>query len=596
MTSALSHSPPFWRFSYFLLWKEAWIYARSKERRNIILYHLMYVGAVVMDLVQPYIFGKLVNTLQTGGSALFHNVAILLGMIVLAEFGFWIFHGPARIIERKTAKNIYISYMTQCYARLTDMPLNWHQDHHSGSTINRIQTAANGLQNFVQGGFASFQNLGMLSGSILVLLWFNPIIGLVSLTGFIFSMYIIVKMNKRMIAAMHDSNEVAHHASAAFYDFVSNMTSIIILRMQKLSERTLHSRLLLSMTPWMRQVRLNEVRYFVYSMLNMLMMAVILLGYIKSQIDLNAVVAAGSLVTVYLYQIKIGDQGFRFLEIHEDWLRDLTNLSAAGNLLKAHAGLVKHNVITPHSNWKNIDIRNLSFNYRADDGSLKTGLNNIYFSIRRGERIALIGESGGGKSTLLSLLRVLHKPEKGELTVNGHLTPFNTLSKMTTLIPQDPEIFENTIRFNISFDLDVPDAQVYQAIKLAEFTSVLEQMPRGLDTDIREKGVNLSVGQKQRLALARGIFAAEQSDIILLDEPTSSIDLPTEEKIFNNLFTHFEGKTIIATLHRLHFLPSFDRIIYLENGSVLSNLPVKEALSGKGPIQDIYLTYQQKIL
>ena len=129
MTSSLSHSRPFWRFSYFLLWKEAWIYARNKERRNIILYHLMYVGAVAMDLVQPYIFGKLVNTLQTGGSALFQNVAILLGMIVLAEFGFWIFHGPARIIERKAAKNIYISYMTQCYARLTDMPLNWHQDH-----------------------------------------------------------------------------------------------------------------------------------------------------------------------------------------------------------------------------------------------------------------------------------------------------------------------------------------------------------------------------------------------------------------------------------------------------------------------------------
>ncbi|MFH1157495.1 MAG: ABC transporter ATP-binding protein [Pseudomonadota bacterium] len=594
MTSLTSRPYAFWRFSYFLLWKEAWVYAGSGERRSIILYHLMYVVAVAMSLVQPYILGRLVNTLQTGGTALFHDAAMLLGAIVLAEVGFWVFHGPARIIERKAAKNIYIAYTTQCYARLMEMPLNWHQDHHSGSTINRIQTAANGLQDFVQNGFTSFQNLGLLTGSIIVLLWFNPIIGLASLAGFVFSMCIIVAMNKRMIAALHESNEVAHQASATFYDFVSNMASIIILRVQKLSERTLRSRLALSMSPWMKQIKLNEGRYFVYTMLNILMMTVILLGYIKAQIDLNTVVAAGSLVTVYLYQEKIGYQGFNFLGIHEDWIRGLTNLSAAKNFLEEHAGLAGRGVIAPQPGWKQLDIRHLYFNYRADDGSPKPVLSDIHLPLRRGERIALIGGSGGGKSTLLSLLRALHEPESGELYIDGQPVPFNALSEVTTLIPQDPEIFENTIRFNVSFDLDVPDEQVYQAIRLAEFTSVLEQMPRGLDTDIREKGVNLSVGQKQRLALARGIFAAGQSDIVLLDEPTSSIDLPTEEKIFENIFARFEGKTIVATLHRLNLLPGFDRIVYLEGGAVLSDLPAKEALFRKGPILDIYLAYQQK--
>jgi ABC-type multidrug transport system fused ATPase/permease subunit len=119
------------------------------------------------------------------------------------------------------------------------------------------------------------------------------------------------------------------------------------------------------------------------------------------------------------------------------------------------------------------------------------------------------------------------------------------------------------------------------------------QLPQELETDIREKGVNLSVGQRQRLALARGIFAAEQSDIILLDEPTSSVDLMTEAKIFKNIFAHFKGKTVIATLHRLHLLPMFDRIIFLDGGTIAADMPAHEGLTQPGPIRDLYLAYQQ---
>jgi ATP-binding cassette subfamily B protein len=581
-------------FSYVRLWREAWGYATAAERRTILLYHFMYVLSVSIQLMQPYLLGKLVNTLQKGGPTLFHDAAAVLVLIVLAQFGNWAFHGPGRILERRTAKSIYITYTARCYARLAELPLSWHQDHHSGATINRIQTSATSLQSFVDGSFMSFQNLWLLVGSIAMLLWFNLVVGLVSLTGFALSMLVIVAMNKRFVAAVHENNEVGHQANATFYDFVSNMVSIIILRLQKFSAMTLHSKLSLSMSSWMRQIRLNEWRWFIYSMLNTLMLAGILLGYIKVQIDLYGMVAAGSLVTVYLYQDKIGTQGFGFLSIHSEWLRFLTNLSATKNILDEHARLSGHPSAVPNANWQQLDIQHLDFNYRTDDGGLKAVLKDVHLPVRRGERIALIGTSGAGKSTLLSLLRALHAPARVELSIDGQAAPFDTLSEITTLIPQDPEIFENTIRFNVGFDLDVPDEQVHQAIRLAEFTTVLEQMPKGLDTDIREKGVNLSVGQKQRLALARGIFAAEQSDIILLDEPTSSVDLPTEERIFDNIFTHFQGKTIVATLHRLHLLPNFDRIVYLENGSVVSDLSAKDALATPGPIRDLYMTYQQQ--
>ena len=581
-------------FSYFRLWQQGWACASAHDRRMIIIYHLMYIASVSIQLTQPYLLGKLVNLLQNGGPDLFHDVSMLLILIVMSTFGNWAFHGPGRIIERRVAKNIYISFTADCYHRLAGLPLGWHQDHHSGATINRIQTSALGLQTFVENGFDSFQKLWLLVGSLGMLLWFNWIIGLISIAGFVFAMFFVVVMNRRYISAVHALNEVSHQANATFYDFVSNMGSIIILRLQKFSEAALRSKLALAMAPWMKQILINEWRWFFYSMLNAIMMAIILLGYIKFQIDVSGAVAAGSLVTVYMYQQQIGNQGSGFLQVHSEWLRAQSYLSATRNILDEYAKLVKSPPQPPPADWKQLELRNLLFHYRMDNGDFKTVLNNISLPIRRGERIALIGDSGAGKSTLLTLLRALRAPQAVELLVDGLHTPFEALSEITTLVPQDPEIFENTIRFNVSFDLGVPDEQVYQAIRLAEFTPVLAQMPAKLDTDIREKGVNLSVGQKQRLALARGIFAAEQSDIILLDEPTSSVDLPTEEKIFKNTFAHFEGKTIIATLHRLHLLTMFDRIVYLSGGHVISDLSVKEALSTPGPIRDLYLTYQSQ--
>lgn len=581
-------------FSYLKLWRLAWTYATPKDRITIITYHLMYIVSVSVQLAQPFLLGKLVNTLQKGGPTLFHDALVLLAFIVLATFGNWSFHGPGRVMERRVGKSVYITYVSECYRRLSELPLSWHQDHHSGATINRIQTSATSLQTFVENGFMSFQSLWLLLGSIAMLLWFNPVIGVISLAGFALSMCVIVAMNKYFVIAIHAQNEVSHQANATFYDFVSNMGSIIILRLQKFSEAALRGKLALAMEPWMRQIRINEWRWFIYSMLNTTMTAIILLGYIRAQVNMHDVIAAGSLVTVYLYQDRIGNQGFGFLSIHSEWLRHQANLAAAGKILQDYDTLVHRHPVAPPQNWQQLELQHLLFNYRMDNGELKTILNNIDLPIRHGERIALIGTSGAGKSTLLSLLRALRGPDAVTLKVDGQEVPFDTLSEITTLVPQDPEIFENTIRFNVSFDLDVPDEQVHQAIRLAAFDDVLAQMPAGLDTDIREKGVNLSVGQKQRLALARGIFAAERSDMILLDEPTSSVDLPTEERIFNSLFEHFKGKTIVATLHRLHLLSKFDRIVFLSAGRVLADLPSGKALSTPGPIRDLYVNYQQQ--
>lgn len=581
-----------WDISYLRLWREAWSYAEG-QRHMIIIYHIMFVLAVAFELATPYLFGELVNTLQKAESSLFYDCAYYLGLIVFCNFMMWTLHGPGRVFERRASQVVYIHYVTRMFERLTALPLSWHQDHHSGSTINRVRTAALALKDFVSTGFVSFQRVVTLLGALGVLVWFNWAIGVTSLISFCISMMIIIVLNKKMTEAIHDSNEATHAASATFFDFVSNIVSIVILRLQNFSRDTLVGKLHLAVPPFMREVKINEWRYFIYTMLNVGMLSMILLGYIWFQLDAGLTIAAGTLVTVYMYQDRVGRQGFDFMSMHSNWLGALTNLRATEEIVQDYARLVKDDVPAIAPDWQEIQLRNLTFKHKGAAGGRPATLQNVSLDIRRGENVALIGTSGAGKSTLLTLLRALRAPEQVDVSIDGTPAPFAALAELTTLIPQDPEVFENTMRFNVSFGLDVPDTDVYRALSLAEFMPVLMQLPQELETDIREKGVNLSVGQRQRLALARGIFAAEQSDIVLLDEPTSSVDLMTEAKIFKNLFAHFKDKTIVATLHRLHLLPMFDRIIFLDGGTIAADMPAHEALTQAGPIRDVYLAYQQ---
>jgi len=155
------------------------------------------------------------------------------------------------------------------------------------------------------------------------------------------------------------------------------------------------------------------------------------------------------------------------------------------------------------------------------------------------------------------------------LTVDGRPEDLGKLNEAVTLFPQEPEIFENTLAYNVTLGLPFTEEEILQVCDSAYFSEVVRQLPQGLESDIREKGVNLSGGQKQRLALARGILAARDSDLVLLDEPTSSVDPRTEALIYEGLFKAFSEKAIISSMHRLHLLGRFDYVYILHQGRIV---------------------------
>jgi ABC-type multidrug transport system fused ATPase/permease subunit len=209
--------------------------------------------------------------------------------------------------------------------------------------------------------------------------------------------------------------------------------------------------------------------------------------------------------------------------------------------------------------------------------------------------VALIGETGSGKTTFLKIVRDLYHPQESTLMVDGQMVPngFEGISRAITLVQQNPEIFARTIWENVTMGAEYDKDFVLQFTDMACFTDVVECLPKGFESSIKEKGVNLSGGQQQRLALSRGLLACHDKDIVLLDEPTSSLDTITGIAIYQNIFRGFKEKTIISTVHQLQLLPFFDRICIFDNGQIIAFGTLTELLTSCPKFISLWETMQK---
>ena len=193
--------------------------------------------------------------------------------------------------------------------------------------------------------------------------------------------------------------------------------------------------------------------------------------------------------------------------------------------------------------------------------------------IEPGQRIGLVGKSGGGKSTIFSLLQRFYDAQGGRILINGQnidRVMQDSLREAITVVPQDVSMFHRTLRENIRYGRpDASDEDVWKAAAAAHCTDFIDALPEGFDTIVGDRGVKLSGGQRQRIAIARAIL--KDSPILLLDEATSALDAESEEAIRHALANLMKGRTVIAIAHRLSTLKDFDRIVVLEGGRIIQD-------------------------
>ncbi|MEM0991420.1 MAG: ABC transporter ATP-binding protein [Bacteroidota bacterium] len=564
---------------YLATLRKAWQYATGHRKKFLFTYFLFIMSNISMASY-PIFWGWFINELQLQGTDALRYAWWYGGIYLLIHLIDWAFHGTGRVLERELAFDVGQNYLEDLYHKAVHLSVGWHKDHHSGKTINRIRKAYEALKSFLDTGFRYIHTFGKFTFAFIAIIYFSPLFGSIAVLIGVLIVYIIFQFDKHYIKAATETNEREHVVSSTLFDSLSNIVTVITLRLEKRMEVGLSKRIRDVFPPFRRKVVVNEWKWFVTDMLVAVIYAITVIGYVYQNWTAGEVFLVGGLVTLVGYVNQFSSVFHDFAWLYTEVVQHDTDIKTADNINEAYAS--QHRAAQTKklpSDWKSLHIQQLNFSHEADHLAGLEGTNNkvrglqeVAIRIRRGEKIALIGESGSGKSTLLALLRGLYTAEAGVSVQVDDTTHegLGIISHHVTLFPQEPEIFENTIEYNITLGLAFEQEEIENALATAHFASVLKELPKGLQANIQEKGVNLSGGQKQRLALARGVFVAKYSDIILLDEPTSSVDPKTEIQIYEQMFAQFQDKAIVSSLHRLHLLPKFDYIYVMDSGKIVA--------------------------
>ena len=317
----------------------------------------------------------------------------------------------------------------------------------------------------------------------------------------------------------------------------------------------------------------HELFFTLFELIVSVLQVVILAYAVKTNLTVGAIVTVISLIgksyqPIAIFNVEYVDYKLNKIAVKRylDFLNLKDDLSlTTGKKLKKFSS--------------SITFKNVTYKY---PDSRKTLISHLNLTIKKGEKVAIVGETGSGKSTIIKLIIGLLKDYQGKILISSEELAklnLNELYNHITYISQESPIFSGTLRENIVFDKKATDEEIQKVLKLVSLEKFYRHLENGLDTELGERGIKISGGERQRVALARLFF--ENTNLIILDEATSALDNITEKEIMNNIMQNSKGKTLIIIAHRLETIKNVDKILVLSNGEIIEKGTYQELLNKK---------------
>lgn len=325
----------------------------------------------------------------------------------------------------------------------------------------------------------------------------------------------------------------------------------------------------------------NRLSFFVFLMGFEVFRAVSMLMVVLSSLSI------GQMFAVYAYLWFMMSPVQEVLSIQYSYYSANASLGRLNNLLA-----LKQEPQYPHTHnpFKDahtvgIQLDDLSFAY----GEGEPVLDGVSLEIKAGEKIALVGASGGGKSTLVQVILGLYSPDHGRLLFDGVAVTDIGLDRVrenVATVLQHPSLFNDTVRNNLTLGREFEASRLWQALEIAQLKEVVESLPNGLDTIVGRSGIRLSGGQRQRLAIARMILT--EPKVVILDEATSALDAETEYRLHKAMQSFLQNKTTLIIAHRLSAVKQADRVYVFDNGKIIDEGHHDELINRDGLYQTLY--------
>lgn len=557
----------------------------SPYKRDLIVGGIGAVGATAAGLIPPFISGKVIDDVvkpfQDGKLDLSEAMTIgwiLIGSLgatyLMREFFLWLRLSKMSILGEKVAYDLRV----ELYEHLQKLGMDFFSKKHSGSIITRVSSDTDRIWDFIAFGVVEVSiSILMLVSLSAVLISLNPVLGLtmtLPVPLLLLSIYFHgERMKKIFIRCWRKWSDVTSVLS-------DTIPGIQVVKAFDQGQRELKrfNQKLDRVTNEFFNVHHAWTKFWPMLMLGIHSVTLLTwsLAFPKLVAD-NAQLTAGVFVSFLLYMtmfnqpIEVIGQVARMLN------RALSSAYRIFEILDAEPSIVDDEKPKKLSDSQGeIEFKNVFFSY---DG-VRTVVKNMNFHIKSGEMIGLVGESGGGKSTLTKLLSRFYDPTGGKIMIDGidiKNIELSSLKKTIGMVLQDPYLFHGTIWENISYAK--PEAkrrEIIEAAKASNAHDFIMRLPFGYDTMIGERGHTLSGGERQRISIARALLADPK--ILILDEATSAVDTETERKIQEAIDRLAKGRTVLAVAHRLSTLRKADRIFVIKKGEIVETGAHEELL------------------
>jgi ABC-type multidrug transport system fused ATPase/permease subunit len=578
---AAAGSPP----GFVALYRRLWVHAKGARARYLAAMVLL-AGSIAVKLTIPWLAAQAINAIQVEGAAALSSAAGYVAAIFAVYVAAWAMHGPGRILERRVALLVRGRFADALYGKLASLPLAWHEQHHSGELQQRASQASQALASFTETQFVYVQNFVNVAGPVVALWLVAPSLGVVALVGYVLIAAVIVRFDSALARLAAQENHAVRRYAAMLLDFLGNISTLWSLRLRPASRKLLDARMNDVFVPLRRSIWLNEGKWCAVDLLSAALTWSLVAAFAwmsrTESASAGVPVLLGGIFMVYQYAQQAGGVIGSLASNVQGFLRMRTDFASASPIEDAAVPASTGNAVSEA--WHTIDATGLTHAHLRADGKL-AGVFDVSLTLHRGQRIALIGPSGSGKSTLLGVLAGLRDAHHGYYRVDGAVAfGVRGLASVSTLIAQEAEVFESSLRDNLTFGAAAAQADIESAVRVSALDGVVAALPQSYETPLAERGANLSGGQRQRLSIARGLLAAASdgdryASLLLLDEPTSALDPLTEARVLRQLSDAYPDACIVASIHRLSALSHFDTVFYMDEGRLVDQGSYDEVLA-----------------
>ena len=572
----------------------------SEYKIGLIFVLLFAIGSTIFNIAGPKILGKATTEIFTGlvgkvsGSSGidFEKIAHILIFLMCLYVTSAIFSFIQGYIMTGVSQKLTYRLRKEISEKINRMPMNYFDTRTHGEVLSRVTNDIDTLsQSLNQSATQIITSFTTIIGVLIMMLSISPLMTLVALLILPISLGLISTIVKRSQRHFKNQQEYLGHVNGQVEEVYGghnivkafNKEADVIKEFDETNE-------ILYQSAWKSQ--------FFSGMMMPIMQFVGNLGYV-------AVAILGGYLAIKK-TIEVGDIQ-SFIQYVRNFTQPITQVAQVANMLQSTAAASERvfefleeeeedqfaqNPVSVEGLEGNVEFDHVHFGYNAD----KIIINDFSAKVKQGQKIAIVGPTGAGKTTMIKLLMRFYDVNSGAILIDGHnLKDFNRgeLRQMFGMVLQDTWLFHGSIKENIRYGkLDATDEEVIEAAKAAHVHRFVQTLPNGYDMELNEEASNVSQGQKQLLTIARAILADPK--ILILDEATSSVDTRTEVRIQKAMDNLMRGRTSFIIAHRLSTIRDADLILVMKDGDIIEQGNHEELLKQNGFYAELYNSQFEK--